>query len=215
MRKFTFAAVLLTLLSLASFAQNYNIGVKFGPTLTYAKGSTEGSNTNYDGDGSSVQFLIGAFVDYQFEENYFLSAGVNFANKDFGISARSTQSISTLQGQAQFSQEYLQLPVLLKLYTNEVMLDTKVYFNFGLVPEIRLSNSPGDDNDDIIREFRNFDLAGNFGGGLERTIGVQTRVFVGLFYNLGFINQVKTQNNTFDELSLKNRLFALELGIKF
>jgi len=215
MRKFTFTAVLLFITALAAFSQDYEIGIKFGPTLTYAKASTEGTNTNYDGDGSSAQFLVGAFVDFQFEENYFFSTGINYVNKDFGITARSTQSISTPLGEARFNQEYLQVPILLKLYTNEVILDTKVYFNFGIIPEIRLSSTPGDDNDDIIREFNNFDLAGNFGAGLERTIGVHTRVFVGFSYNLGFINQVKTQNNALDELSLKNRLFALELGVKF
>ncbi|WP_339606123.1 porin family protein [uncultured Roseivirga sp.] len=215
MRKFTFAAVLLSLFSISALAQDYNIGIKLGPTLTYSKPSTEGTSTNYDDDGSSVQFLIGAFVDYQFQENYFFSAGINYASKDFGITARSTNSIANITGAASFSQEFLQIPALLKLYTNEVILDTKVYFNFGLVPEIRLSNSPKSDNSDLIREFRSFDLAGNFGGGLERTIGVNTRVYAGLFYNLGFINQVKTQNDSYDELTLKNRLFALEIGIKF
>lgn len=215
MRKFTLAAVLLSLFSISAVAQDYNIGIKLGPTLTYSKPSTEGTSTNYDDDGSSVQFLIGAFVDYQFKENYFFSAGINYASKDFGFTARSTNSIANVTGIASFSQEFLQIPALLKLYTNEVILDTKLYFNFGIVPEIRLSSTPKSDNSDIIREFRSFDLAGNFGGGLERTIGVNTRVYAGVFYNLGFINQVKTQNETYDELSLKNRLFALEIGIKF
>lgn len=215
MRKFTFAAVLLSLFSISALAQDYNIGIKLGPTLTYSKPSTDGASTNYDDNGSSVQFLIGAFVDYQFKENYFFSAGINYASKDFGVTARSTNSIANVIGAADFSQEFLQVPALLKLYTNEVILDTKIYFNFGVVPEIRLSNSPKSDNSDIIREFRSFDVAGNFGGGLERTIGVNTRLYAGLFYNLGFINQVKTQNETYDELSLKNRLFALEVGIKF
>lgn len=215
MRKFTLAAALLSLISITAVAQNYNIGIKLGPTLTYSKPSTDGSSTNYDDDGSSVQFLIGAFVDYEFKENYFFSAGINYASKDFGLTARSTNSIANVIGSASFSQEFLQVPALLKLYTNEVILDTKIYFNFGVVPEVRLSNSPKSDNSDMVREFRSFDVAGNFGGGLERNIGVNTRVYAGLFFNLGFINQVKIQNETYDELTLKNRLFALELGIKF
>ncbi|KYG83483.1 porin family protein [Roseivirga echinicomitans] len=215
MRKFTLAAVLLSLFSVAAVAQDYNIGIKLGPTLTYSKPSTDGTSTNYDDDGSSVQFLIGAFVDYQFKENYFFSAGINYASKDFGITARSTNSIANVTGAASFNQEFLQVPALLKLYTNEVILDTKIYFNFGIVPEVRLSSSPKSTNSDIIREFRSFDLAGNFGGGLERNIGVNTRVYAGIFSNLGFINQVKIQNEAYDELILKNRLFALEVGIKF
>ncbi|MGW8121731.1 outer membrane beta-barrel protein [Roseivirga echinicomitans] len=215
MRKFTFAAFLLSLISISAVAQNYSIGIKIAPTLTYSKLSTDGTKTNYDDDRSTVNFLIGAFVDYEFKENYFFSAGLNYASKDFGITARSTNSIANVTGVASFNQEFLQVPALLKLFTNEVILDTKVYFNFGFVPEIRLSNSPESTNSDMVREFRSFDIAGNFGGGLERTMGVNTRIYAGIFYNLGLVNQVKEQNNTFDELSLKNRLFALEVGIKF
>lgn len=215
MRKYIFAAVLVSIVSITAVGQDYNIGIKLGPILTFTNPSTDGNTANYDGDGASVQFLLGAFADYQFKENYHFSFGINYASKAIGFEARSTQSISTLLGAAKFTQEFLQIPALLKLYTNEVILDTKIYFNFGIVPEIRLTNDANSNNDDIVREFRSFDLAGNFGGGLERNIGVNTRLFAGLFYNLGFINQVKSQNPNFDELSLKNRLFGLELGIKF
>uniref|UniRef100_UPI0040485C0F outer membrane beta-barrel protein n=1 Tax=Roseivirga sp. TaxID=1964215 RepID=UPI0040485C0F len=215
MRKYTFTTLVLAFFSLNLFAQDYTIGIKLGPTLTFAKTATDGNSTNYDKESAQAQFLVGAFVDYSFKENYHFNFGINYASKDFGLIARSSQSIATELGRASFQQEFLQLPVLLKLYTNEILLDTKIFFNFGIVPEIRLSNSARAANDDIVREFRGFDIAGNFGGGLERSIGVNTRIFGGIFYNLGFINQVKTQNDTFDELSLKNRLIALEIGIKF
>ncbi|PIQ49606.1 MAG: hypothetical protein COW03_04440 [Cytophagales bacterium CG12_big_fil_rev_8_21_14_0_65_40_12] len=215
MRKYIITTLVLVLVSFAISAQDYTIGIKLGPTLTFAKAATDGNSTNYDNESAQAQFLVGAFVDYTFKENYHFNFGINYASKDFGLIARSSQSIATELGRASFQQEFLQLPVLLKLYTNEIILDTKIYFNFGIVPEIRLSNSARAANDDIVREFRSFDIAGNFGGGLERSIGVNTRIFAGIFYNLGFINQVKTQNDTFDELSLKNRLIALEIGIKF
>ena len=215
MRKYTITTLVLVLVSFTISAQDYTIGIKLGPTLTLAKATTNGNSTNYDNESAQAQFLVGAFVDYTFKENYHFNFGINYASKDFGLIARSSQSIATELGRASFNQEFLQVPLLLKLYTNEIILDTKIYFNFGIVPEVRLSNSARATNDDIIREFRNFDLAGNFGGGLERSIGVNTRIFAGIFYNLGFINQVKTQNDTFDELSLKNRLIALEIGINF
>lgn len=213
MRKFTFTIAVIFISTIAAFAQDYTIGVKFGPTISYVKASTEGS-TNYDTE-SELKFLIGAFLDYQFKENYHFNVGVNYGTKNVSVIARSSQSISTELGRSSFEQEFIQLPLLLKLYTNEVFLDTKVYFNFGLIPEFRLNNSAKSENDDFIRELRSVDLSGNFGGGLELSIGVNTRIFAGLFYNHGFVDQMKSQNNAFDELSLKNRLFGLELGIKF
>ncbi|MFT6873064.1 MAG: hypothetical protein ACJAVN_002079, partial [Roseivirga sp.] len=66
-----------------------------------------------------------------------------------------------------------------------------------------------------VSEFRALDLSGNFGGGLERSIGVNTRVYAGINYYIGFLDQVKTQNPIYDDFKVKSNLFSLEFGIKF
>jgi hypothetical protein len=213
MRKFTFTTLVLCFISIAAAAQDYTIGIKLGPTITFSKPSTEGP-TNYKGE-SEIDFLVGAFVDYKFKENYHFNFGINYASKLTQVFIPNPQSTSADLARSAYEQDFLQIPLLIKLYTNEITLDTKVYFNFGMIPEIRVNNTAKSTNDDIIRELRGFDIAGNFGGGLERNIGVNTSIFAGFFYNVGFINQIKTQNPAFDELSLKNRLIALEFGIKF
>lgn len=215
MKKYIFSTLLLVVLGQFTQAQDYKIGIRLAPTLSLSRTASDGNSTAIARSGSSVKFLIGAFIDIPFKENYHFQGGVNFASKITGISLEDPRIFGGGPVGERYDHEYLQVPLLLKLYTNEVMLDTRVFFNFGVVPEIRLNT----DNNDIaapsIAEFRNVDLAGNFGGGVERSIGVNTRVYAGLNYFIGFLDQVKSQNPVYDDFTVKSNLFSLEFGIKF
>jgi len=215
MRKFICFVFLITGLSSFAQDQNYQIGIKIGPTYSNVRTKTEGTSTSIKRDGASVNFLVGAFVDIPFRENYFFHTGLNYVAKGTKI----TVSDNTYLGGTPFNEEYdhesIQIPLLLKLYTNEILLDTKLFFNFGLVPEILLTSANGAPSNIVVEEFNTFDLSGNFGGGMEYAIGVNTRLFASLNYYLGFLNQVKNQSMAFDEFSLKSNILSLEFGLKF
>lgn len=216
MKKYIFSAIIMVVLGhFASAQQDYRIGIKVGPTLSLSRTASDGNSTAISRSGSSLRFLIGAFVDIPFKENYHFHSGINFASKTTGITLEDSGVAGGGPIGQEYDHEYLQIPLLLKLYTNEVILDTKVFFNFGVMPEIRLNTDFENTGIAGITEFRSFDLAGNFGGGLERSIGVNTRVYAGLNYYIGFLNQVKTQNPIYDEFKVKSNLFSLEFGIKF
>ena len=83
------------------------------------------------------------------------------------------------------------------------------------MPELRLNTDNNGQANPFITEFQSIDLSGNFGGGVEKGIGVNTKVFVGLNFYLGFIDQVKAQTALFDDFQVKSNLFSLEFGIKF
>lgn len=214
MRKSILAVIFSIFLFGQLCAQDYKIGIKVGPTFSMTRTGTQGTNTSIDGDGTAVKFMLGAFVDIGFKENYYFHTGINYATKETRISA-SIPNIGGNPVTEQYAHEYLQLPVLLKLYTNEVVLDTRIYFNFGLIPELRLSTSNEEVSTLIIEEFKSFDLAGNVGAGLERSLGPSTRLFGGLNFNLGFLNMVKDQNAQFEDITVKSNLLAVEVGIKF
>ena len=158
---------------------------------------------------------MGAFIDIPFKDNYQFQGGVNFASKRTGIALEDSRIGGVGSEEQVYDHEFLQIPLLLKLYTNEVLLDTKVFVNFGLAPELRLNTDNNGQGNPFITEFQNFDLAGNFGAGVEIGVGVNTKVFVGLNFYLGFIDQVKTQRTLYDEFQVKSNLFLLEFGIKF
>ncbi len=212
MRKYIISALFALSFSSVLISQDYRIGIKLAPTLSNVRTSIGDGGTSLERDGSAVKFLLGAFVDIPFQENYFFHAGVNFASKATKISAQNGVSAMLTE---EYDHEYLQIPLLLKLYTNELMLDTRLFFNFGVIPEIRLNSSDEDPGNLLISEFSAMDLAGNFGGGVERSIGVNTRIFAGLNYNIGFLNTVKTQSTAYNDFTIKSNLFSLEIGIKF
>lgn len=214
MRKTLLAALFMAFLFGQLHSQNYQIGVKVGPTLSWARVGSDASVTNIESNGTSARMIFGAFVDIGFKENYFFHTGISYASKKTNLKFMNPNGVPSEISES-YSHEYLQIPLLLKLYTNELLLDTKVFFNFGVIPEIRLSTS----NDEVtiiaVSKFQNFDLAGNLGAGLEHGLGPNTRVFVGLNYNLGFLNMINQQNTNLSEFNLKSSLFALELGVKF
>ena len=213
MRKYIGLVFLFVGFSAFGQIQDYKIGIKIGPSFSNVRTSVEGSNTSLNRDGTAVKFLLGAFVDIPFKENYYFHTGINFASKATKIRASSNTVPGPLN--EEYDHEYLQVPMLLKLYTNEIFLDTRLFFNFGLVPELRLNTSNEDPANLLVTKFKTFDLAGNFGGGVERGIGVNTRVFASLNYNIGFLNQISVQNPAWNTFDLKSNLISLEFGVKF
>jgi hypothetical protein len=212
MRKYIISAILISLFSGLSYSQDYRIGIKIAPTLSNVRTSVTDAGTSVERDGSAVKFLLGAFVDIPFKENYYFHTGVNFASKVTKITAENGLSPMRME---EYDHEYLQVPLLLKLYTNELTLDTRMFFNFGIIPEIRLNTANEEPGNLLVTKFADFDLAGNFGGGVERNIGVNTSIFAALNYNIGFLNTVQEQSSVYNEFTLKSNLFSLDIGIKF
>lgn len=214
MRKTILAIIFCACLIGQLNAQNYKIGVKIGPSFSMTRTGTDGPDTSIDGDGAAVQLLLGAFVDIGFKENYFFHTGINYATKETRLTVNHP-GVGGGEVSERYAHDYLQLPMLLKLYTNEIVLDTKIYFNFGIIPEIRLSTSNEGVSTVLIEDFKSFDLAGNLGGGVEKSLGPNTRLFGGLNFNLGFLNMIKNQSDLVDPITVKSNLLALEIGIKF
>ena len=214
MRK-TILAVIFSVFIIGQLsAQDFKIGIKVGPSFSMSRTGTDGPDTSIGRDGNSVELLLGAFADIRFKENYYFHTGVNYATKETRITV-TDPGIAGGEVSERYAHEYLQLPLLLKLYTNEVVLDTRIYFNFGLIPEIRLSTSNEDVSTVLIEDFKSFDLAGNIGGGVEKNLGPSTRIFAGVNFNLGFLNMIKNQSLLVDPINVKSNLLALEIGIKF
>lgn len=217
-KRFFLVAVFSLTLATATIAQtssNYRIGIKVAPMLSFAKTDVEGNSTSIERDGSSTKFMVGAFVDIPFADNYFFSGGLNYASKGTNVLISDPSGATPGSFSESYDHEFLQVPLLLKLYTNEITLDTKLFVNFGIIPEVRLNTTNDELTNPSITAFKSFDLSGNFGVGIERAIGVNTDIFLSTGYYLGFLNQVKETTGLTDDISIKNNLISLELGIKF
>lgn len=213
MKKLLLAGIFIFIFSLG-YSQ-HRIGLKFSPNLSINRIDSDSENVAYSSNGVGGRFIFGPTFDYFLGENYYISTGLLYAPKRSavsGIRASNQQRVDEV-----YNLQYLQIPATLKLYTNELALDTRLYFQLGGLMEVKIQDKVSEADVILIRKFRPYDFSALFGTGVEYRIGVNTVVYGGLSYTRGLTN-VATQlsgDQGFDKFTIKNDLLSLDLGIMF
>lgn len=204
-------------LSLQTAYAQSKIGIKFSPTLSTNRinFSSEGGRYSVNPNGVGGRFIFGPVFDLFVTENYYFSTGLLYAPKRIGISVTDTQFPNNSSEQV-YQLQYLQLPASLKLFTNELALDTRVYFQIGGSLDAKIASSTKDNYDiQYIDRTRLFDFTVQLGTGVEYRLGYNTLLFGGFFYNRGLVNAVTHTAAEGLDINVKNDLVGLELGVKF
>lgn len=212
MRKNLFL-VLFVLASATSFAQ-IKLGFQFSPTLSTNRISSDSDTLSLETDGTGLRFAAGPIVDIAFSENYFISTGLLLVSKRAGLEADLSNDASPAFRE-EYKLQYLQIPLSLKLLTNEVAIDKRIYFQFGTTMEFAVKDEPEESDHFIVEDFKLFDSSLLVGIGLEYKIGVSTILFGGFSYHRGLFNSVSDQVRLDDDITLKNDYVGLDFGIKF
>lgn len=224
--------LLFTLLALAgtstAFAQ-VEIGVKLSPSISSLR--TEGPSANkFENSDTKLSLGGGLLVDYFFGENYAFSTGLFLTGR--GGSFTYSDVSNGVSGQAFTSKQklaiqYLELPATVKLFTNEVSPGTRVYFQLGgalATPVGARINGEKFYTDPATNEETKafshvffFDANVLLGAGAEYQLGTSTKILAGLSYHRGLVDIDRYLQKTrgFDNVSIKNSEFALDLGLKF
>ena len=212
MRKNLFLVALI-LLSFVGQAQ-VKLGFQFSPTLSTNRISADSDTLNLETDGTGLRFAVGPIVDIGFTENYFVSTGIFLVSKRAGIEAdlRNDNEPSFTE---EYKLQYIQVPLSLKLLTNEVALDKKIYFQFGTTLEFAVQDEPDQRENFIVEDFKLFDSSLLLGVGLEYKMGVSTILYGGFSYHRGLLNAVSEQVRLDDDIVFKNDYVGLDFGIKF
>ena len=103
----------------------------------------------------------------------------------------------------------------MKLFTNEVALDTRIYFQGGFAFDIKLKEDKISSEAEYIQDFGFVDASLLLAAGAEYRYGYNTILFGGFSYRRGFGNVVRNAIGPAGDLVIKNDLFSLDLGIKF
>lgn len=204
-------------LSLQTAYAQSKIGIKFSPTLSTNRinFSSEGGRYSVNPNGVGGRFIFGPVFDLFVTENYYFSTGLLYAPKRIGISVTDTRFPNNSSEQV-YQLQYLQLPASLKLFTNELALDTRVYFQIGGSLDAKIASSTKDNYDiQYIDRTRLFDFTVQLGTGVEYRLGYNTLLFGGFFYNRGLVNAVTHTAAEGLDINVKNDLVGLELGVKF
>ncbi|MEM9390632.1 MAG: porin family protein [Bacteroidota bacterium] len=204
----------LSLVSIISANAQFKLGIQFSPTLSTNRIEANSDSLNLDTDGTGLRMALGPIIDYQIKDNYYFSSGLLFVSKRVGVEATRVDG-SGLPNRETYSLQYLQVPISLKLFTNEVSIDKKFYFQMGTTMEFAIDEKSKEDENFLIEDFALFDASLLLGFGLEYRLGVNTTVFGGFSYHRGLFNVVSDQVALDTDLRFKNDYLGLDMGIKF
>ena len=197
------------LLAFGAEAQS-KIGIKLSPTLSTNRIKYDGKDKAFSSDGVGGRFVFGPIYDHFLTENYSFSTGLLYAPKRVGLEIRQGGTSTT----ESYRLQYLQLPVTLKLFTNELALDTRLFFQLGGLFDIKISEK-ADADVPVVDRFQFFDAGVHLGIGVEHRLGYNTVLFGGFFYNRGLVNAAAKTTGLADKLRINNDLLGLDLGVKF
>ena len=224
---------LLTIAALAvtpaAFAQ-VEIGLKVSPSISYLRTSSP-SATSFQGESSKFSFGGGIFMDYFFGQNYAFNTGLFLTGKGGTISYQEPQLLGGLvtpRTTQKIAMQYLELPLTIKLFTNEVAPDTRVYFQVGgslAVPvQSRINGNKNyvdtfNGNNETSASSHVFAVDANLIGavGAEYQLGLSTKFLAGISYHHGLVDLDRYFEKTrgFSDVAIKNSVFSLDLGLKF
>lgn len=220
--KKTVLAFLLFIVSSTAFAQ-WEIGIKLNPSIATNR-VVAPRDFGFKGLNAKTHFGGGIIADYFFRENYALSTGLIYNTRGAGVSYNTPNGTSGQRSSDEFAIQYLEIPVSLKLYTNEIAPDLKLYFQAGgsLDPRItaKVNNEKLSSNDTkYTRHFNIMDISVLLGTGVEMQLGESTKLFGGVSYHRGLIDidNFYEDKGQFDNnnIAIKNNYVALDIGLKF
>jgi len=222
MKKLILAALLMGATA-ATVSAQVEIGLKLSPSVTSLRAESP-SGLGFNNESSKLSIGGGVVVDYFFGQNYAFSTGLQLVGKGGTISY--VEPSTSRREEQKIGLQYLEVPITVKLFTNDIATDTKLYFQLGgtlggaIAGRINGNKNYTDPTgrqskalDHVIKP----DVAALLGVGAEYQMGQSNKVFGGLSYHRGLLNVEKyfEDERGFSDVTLKNSVFALDLGIKF
>ncbi len=207
-----------------SFGQsdNFRFGVTANPGFSWYKPD----NKFIESDGVRFNFTYGLIIDYAFgsNERYAINGGlqINLAGGRL-MSTDTLDMVTSLSPKIQ----YFEIPLSIKLRSNEVKDDFIFYGQMGIVPGIpfrkRAKYSSEDTEDDnialedlplypnVVEKAVPFHFGLLIEAGMEYALSENTFLIGGLFFNTGFTNVLKDGDD--DRIVMRN--FGLRIGVLF
>lgn len=202
----------------------FNFTFRMGPNLSWFKSNSDEVSV----DGSIVGFSWGALCDFPLQHNYAFVTGfnINFAGGKVDYAGvRESQSVMINE---RYSLKYLELPMMLKIKTNEVN-GILFYGQIGLGTSFRLNSTikrtfdvPPSSSVYFASENKNCDNLTSFvresliiGIGAQGALQDNLKLFGGLNFNNGFTDILKKgPYNTSDPKVISN-FVELNIGLCF
>ena len=210
-KKYLLAAILVILAINASLGQA-KLGLKLTSSIISQRVSQDNDSIQIGHGSNAFVPSFALLADFPLSTNYYFATGIGYISKRVNL-VYNNPEFSLRDNQA-YNIQYIQLPATIKLYTNEVALDKRLYFQFGPIIEIAVHNKESKDYLIVIQDFQPVDITLLLATGMEFQLGPNTALMAGFHYSRGLINIVKSAPG-YGDLVIKNDLFGIDLALKF
>jgi len=209
MKIFTIA-MLVILLNNAVAAQT-KLGIKISPSVISQRITNTTDTSGINQSNASVSFPMMAVADIYIGKNYYLATGIGFISRRMKFEKPYAPMDETIDLRVQ----YLQIPATLKLYTDEVALDKRLYFQFGPLFEFKLHEKivQGSLPEDFVPTGGN--IAMLFAAGMNILVSPNTAIEVGLNYSRGLLNIFENTGTNKDIPDARSDLYGIDITMKF
>ena len=217
MKKNILLVLLGLILSTTGVHAQGRLGVKISPGLSCGRVYTSPPNVEFSSAGTALSFKLGAVYDHPIQNNYYVGTGLFYAVQRIAVKNEEL-SFGIKEAHVLY---YLQIPLLLKLYTSELALDTRLYVALGGLGQIKINerNTELQKNQKtpFIETFRHWGFAGLLEVGVEYDIGLATSVFGGISYQRGLSSVIDkhTQGPSNCFVRSYSDLVSIDLGVRF
>lgn len=236
-------ALLLTLIlcSTQVFGQDskFKLSLRFAPNLSMTRvvDKDENDRHNFEAGGSGLRFSAGILGEQYFNKNYAFYSGLWYTSYRSSMKFNSENSSPSYAGSTIRNIQYVQIPLALKMLTNEIGTDMRMYFVIGGTAGFRISekevefkstepaNADGVQSITRPRKSDNAYILPDLGLlttiGVEYQMGENTALFGGISYNRGLLNAAGSKGPFVHSLSssryyrVSHSLISLEMGIRF
>ncbi len=201
--------------------QKLHFGLKAAPSLAWIVSDTKG----YESSGTKLGFSYGLITEFNFSTHYAFATGIDITYR--GGKSKYSSSLNdstTVVSEAELTLQYIELPITLKLKTNEIGYIT-YFLQFGVAPGINIRSkanvktttqigsntiTASEDDVDIKDGINNFNLSMIIAGGIEYTLSGSTVLLAGITFNNGFLDIDDSSN-----IKAHSDFLALTVGVLF
>ncbi|MBC7488059.1 MAG: PorT family protein [Cytophagaceae bacterium] len=208
------------LLTFNAFSQ-VKFSLKLSPAVALTRVTDkENALPDASSNGAGGAFVGGAALDFFITDNLAFNLGLNYVATQVNAKYYGGGSEYSFKRSVQ----YVQVPVTLKAFTNEIATDMQLYFQLGPTMNFKISEklkSKGgnfDLDDDDHKIISPVDVGLYFGAGVLYKVGESNALFAGFYYNRGLTNVTltNTDNGKYSDWSKTHMdLIGLEAGIRF
>ncbi|MBO0937399.1 PorT family protein [Fibrella sp. HMF5335] len=200
---------------------------RVAPGIGFNSADGTGAYSQFQTNGIGVRMSVGPSLDYFFfKDRYAFSSGLWYTIKRSsfvvpGSFGQDRFKPGAPAGESVYNLQYVQIPLTVKMYANNIGPDLRGYIQCGGLLDIKLAEKALDPTTNALYKFANaggsyqrqygfMDFGVLLGAGVQYKINSVNAVNVGLSYQRGLVNVMRA-----NELESRNNTVALELGFKF